>query len=97
MARPRGVGKRSNVINLSSVVFAMPRLTDEVERRRLERLAERLAVELRRDRTVVSSSDFVEDVEFWRRAARLAGRRIQLHVRTGLSRDGGKVWATEVP
>jgi hypothetical protein len=75
----------------------MPRLIDELERRRLEHLSQQLADELRIRRSITMSSACIEDVELWRRAARLAGRRLGIPVRTGLSSDGTKVWASEGP
>jgi hypothetical protein len=75
----------------------MARLTDELDRRRLERLAAELALELRLRRSVTYGTDYVEDVELWRRAARLAGRQLGIQVRTGVSSDGTKVWASEGP
>lgn len=75
----------------------MAQLTDELERRRLDRLVKQLTVELRIHRSVTYGSDYVEDVELWRRAARLAGRRLGITVRTGVSPDRKKVWASEGP
>jgi hypothetical protein len=86
-----------NVINLSSRDPAMVRLTDELERRRLERLVPQLMDELQTYRSVTHGTDHVGDVDLWRKAARAAGRRLGMQVRTGVSRDGMKVWASEGP
>jgi hypothetical protein len=75
----------------------MRRLTDELERRRLERLTEQLTEQLRVHRSLTLDVDRLEDVELWRKAARRAGRRLAVPVRTGVSHDGTKVWASEGP
>ncbi|MCU1428408.1 MAG: hypothetical protein JWL83_2408 [Actinomycetia bacterium] len=75
----------------------MPRLADEMRRRRLEHLAADLKTELLIRRSLTMSVERVEDVELWRSAARLAGRRLGIPVRTGVSRDGSTVWASEGP
>ena len=75
----------------------MARLTDVLERRRLVRLTEQLAQELRVQLGIMYSTDSVEDVELWRRAARRAGRQLGICIRTGVSRDGTRVWASEGP
>jgi hypothetical protein len=71
--------------------------TDELERWRLERLVTKLAAELEARRSLTYSTEYVEDVDLWRRAARVAGRRLGVPIRTGVSRDGTKVWASEGP
>ena len=45
--------------------------------------------------SVTYGADYIEDLELWRQAARIAGRRFGSQVRTGVSRDGTKVWASE--
>ena len=75
----------------------MRSLTDELGRRRLDRLVRRLERELRNRRSFTCSADRLEDVQQWRRAARVAGRRMGISVRTGISRDGTKVWVSEGP
>jgi hypothetical protein len=65
---------------------------DELERWHLEHLVKQLTEGLRTHRSLTYSTDYVEDVELWRRAARVAGRRLGIPVRTGVSRDGTKVW-----
>jgi hypothetical protein len=75
----------------------MTRQTDELERRRLDRLADQIGTELQVRRSIVCSSEHVDDIDRWRRAARTAGRRLGIPVRTGVSRDGTKVWASEGP
>jgi hypothetical protein len=70
---------------------------DELAKRRREKLVERLVYLLKTYRTVVLGIDEVENVPEWRSAAREAGRRLNIRVSTGVSRDGTKVWATEEP
>jgi len=70
---------------------------DELQQRRFERLVEKLTYELETYRSLTYGTDHVGDVEQWRKAARAAGRRLGIPVRTGVSRDGGKVWASEGP
>jgi hypothetical protein len=43
------------------------------------------------------STNDVEDVDLWRRAARHAGRVLGISVRTGVSPDASRVWAVEGP
>jgi hypothetical protein len=69
----------------------------DLQRRRLERLVEQLKQELLVRRGLVLSADSVEDLDEWRRAARMAGRQLGIPIRTGVSRDGTKVWASEGP
>lgn len=38
----------------------------------------------------------IEDVGRWRRAARLAGRRLRERIRTGVAADGARVWAVSL-
>ena len=71
--------------------------TDELAERRFELRVRDVAQELKTLRTVVYGTDQVEDVDEWRKAARAAGRRLGMPVRTGISRDGTKVWASEGP
>jgi hypothetical protein len=75
----------------------MARLTNELEQRRLERLVPQLEYELRTYRSVTHGADQIGNVELWRKAARIAGRRLGIPVRTGVSPDGTKVWASEGP
>ncbi len=75
----------------------MASLSDELARRRLEHLVEQLTQQLLVRRGVTHGTDYVEDIELWRKAARIAGRRLGMQVRTGVSRDGSKVWASEGP
>jgi hypothetical protein len=63
----------------------------------MERLVKELMRDLRVHRSVTYSTASIEDVEFWRKAARIAGRRFGICVRTGVARDGSKVWASEGP
>jgi len=73
------------------------RTVDELERRRVERLVPQIMDELQAYRSVTHGTEHVKDVELWRKAARIAGRRLGIQVRTGVSRDGRKVWASEGP
>ena len=75
----------------------MARLTDELEQRQLERLVPQIEYELRTYRSVTHGADQIDDVDLWRKAARTAGRRLGIPVRTGVSSDGTKVWASEGP
>jgi hypothetical protein len=59
----------------------------------VERLAEELLAVLRDRGAVVADTARLEEVDRWRRAARLAGRRLGWRMRTGVSRDGSRVWA----
>jgi hypothetical protein len=72
-------------------------MTDELADRRLEILVRELENQLRTDRGVKHGVDYVADVDLWRKAARIAGRRLGIPVRTGISRDGTEVWASEGP
>lgn len=70
---------------------------DEFTDRRLEILIQDLMKQLRVSRGVKQDSNLVGDVDSWRKAARIAGRRLRIPVRTGVSRDGTEVWASEGP
>lgn len=70
----------------------------DLEHARVERLAREIARQLRAGggsvcRLVVD----IDDVERWRRGARLAGRILGMPVRTGVSDDREKVWVSEGP
>ena len=73
------------------------KMDDELSRRRLERRVTEIAQLLALHQSVTLSTEYVEDIEEWRKAARIAGRRLKIQVRTGVSRDGDKVWASEGP
>jgi hypothetical protein len=60
-------------------------------------LVEELTWQLRDIKTVKHGVDYVGHVELWRKAARIAGRRLGIPVRTGITRDGSEVWAAEGP
>jgi hypothetical protein len=63
----------------------------DLEDRRVERLADELAPELRNTGQLLVHVQELENVERWRRAVRRAARHLGWHVRTGVS---GKVaWA----
>jgi hypothetical protein len=89
-------GNHGFVINLSSV--EIPGMTtDELARRRYDRQVSKLEHQLKTLQTVVYGTEQVEDVDEWRKAARAAGRRLGISVRTGVSPDRTKVWASEGP
>jgi hypothetical protein len=70
---------------------------NELAARRFKLVVDQVEHQLRTHQTVVLGTDRVEDVEEWRSAARAAGRRLGLPVRTGISKDGTRVWASEGP
>ena len=72
-------------------------MTDELADRRLEFLVLELMSQLQGESAVKHGADHVGDVELWRRAARIAGHRLGIPVRTGVSPDGTEVWASEGP
>jgi hypothetical protein len=84
------------VINLSSVEIPVM-TTDELARRRFDRQVSELQDQLKTFQTVVYGTDQIDDIDEWRKAARAAGRRLGIPVRTGVSQDGTKVWASEGP
>jgi hypothetical protein len=65
---------------------------EDLERRRVERLAAELVPELRDCGELRAETDALESVERWRAAARRAGRLLGWRMRTGVSRDGRRVW-----
>jgi len=73
------------------------KLVDELARRRLEHLVLQLMQELASRQSLTYGTDDIENVEEWRTAARIAGRRLGSPVSTGVSKDGTKVWASEGP
>ena len=71
---------------------------DELAKRRLELLVRTIATEfVAHDNSIWYSTDYVEDVDTWRKAARIAGRRLGFRVRTGVKPQRSRVWATEEP
>jgi len=70
---------------------------DEHAGRRMEILVCELLDQFQNGHGVKHGVDYVGDVECWRKAARIAGRRLAIPVRTGLSRDGIEVRASEGP
>jgi hypothetical protein len=69
-----------------------------LERARIDRLANEIAAQLRSNRNSVTRLTVnIDDVDEWRRAARKAGSQLGIPIRTGVSRDGDKVWAVEGP
>jgi hypothetical protein len=71
----------------------------DLERARVETLARELAKmfqQASRGWPRVDTAQ-LEDVERWRRAARRAGRLLGIHVRTGVTHDGRRVWMVEGP
>lgn len=71
--------------------------TNTTDEGRFTGLVVQLAVELQANETLVYNANAIEDVDQWRRAARIAGRRLKVPVRTGVSKDGLKVWAIQEP
>ena len=63
---------------------------------RLRKLADVIAGELRAGQgSTIHSVDTLDDVDLWRKAARLAGRTLGVPVRTGVAPDGSRVWAVD--
>lgn len=63
---------------------------------RLRKLADVIAGELRTGQgSTIHSVVEIDDVEFWRRAARQAGRLLNVPIRTGVAPDGSRVWAVD--
>jgi hypothetical protein len=88
-------GRKSHLPSTGATNMLKP--SDELARRRLEIQIRELMVHLRETKGVVRGTDYVEDVAEYRKAARIAGRRLGIVVRTGVSRDGTKVWVSEGP
>ena len=65
----------------------------DIERRKVEALAVNMAPILREQGALVVDTAELESVERWRKAARRAGRLLNVPVRTGLIADGARVWA----
>ena len=81
---PKTIRRRGRVVDLEGV--------------RVERLAEEIADQLQQHGgSILRLATDVENVERWRRAARQAGRRLGVTIRTGVSNDRSKVWASEGP
>ena len=70
---------------------------DELAERKYEILVLKHVKWLKTERSYVVAVSKIEDISDWRRAARAAGRRLKIRVRTGISRDGTLVWVTEDP
>jgi hypothetical protein len=83
--------------SLASLGSRPMKMDDELAQRRLERRVNEIAQLLALHQSVTFSTQYVEDVNEWRKAARIAGRRLKIQVRTGVSRDGEKVRASEGP
>jgi hypothetical protein len=67
-----------------------------IERARIERLAAEIAEPITVGQgSVTRLVSSVGDVDEWRRAARRAGRILNVPVRTGVAPDGSKVWAVD--
>ena len=64
-----------------------------LERRTVERLALELEPRLKESGTLVADVGEVQDLERWRKAARMAGRSLGQPVRTMVSSDGSTVFA----
>jgi hypothetical protein len=63
----------------------------DLEQVRVERLVPTIVAELRARGVALAAVSTMDDVARWRRAARLAGRQLGWHVRTGVSSES--VWA----
>jgi hypothetical protein len=69
-----------------------------LDRFRVERLADEIAGQLRANgNSVCRLTANVANVAEWRMAARAAGRRMGIQIRTGISRQRDRVWAVEGP
>ena len=64
-----------------------------IEDRKVTALAGRLVPVLQERGAVIVEAVDVESVDQWRKAARLAGRRLGWRMRTGVAKDGSRVWA----
>src|SRR5436853_544827 len=71
-----------------------PMAVHDLERARVEALARELARTFRKSSRgwLLADTAELEDVERWRRAARRAGRLLGIHIRTGITHDGLRVW-----
>ncbi len=67
-----------------------------IEGRKVEALAAQLLPVLRDRGSLMVDAEDVADVDLWRRAARLAGRRLGCRVRTGVVGAGARVWAVSL-
>lgn len=72
----------------------MARKVGGIEAGRIERLARTLAPELAGGHLVSVSTWSVPAVEEWRAAARKAARQLGEPIRTGITAEGTRVWAT---
>jgi hypothetical protein len=70
---------------------------DQLAQKRLELLVDELTQKFKDNRGVTHGTDSISDIELWHKAARIAGQRLGIRVRTGVSRDAAKVWASEGP
>ena len=69
-----------------------------LEKFRVDRLSDEIAGQLEaNDNSVCRLTANVANIAEWRRAARVAGRRMGIQIRTGISRQRDKVWAVEGP
>ena len=75
--------------------------TDQLAERRFEEMVDWMVGRLASKGSVVESVEWLtshggpDAVEKWRRAGHAAARRLELPVRTGISRDATLVWITE--
>lgn len=65
----------------------------DIERPKVEALAQAMAPILREQGALIVDTAGLESVDRWRKAARRAGRLLNVPVRTGLVADGARVWA----
>lgn len=80
---------------LSTEAIEVGKVVD-LEERKARALADHLLPVLRdRGSLLVDAAD-IEDCERWRRAARIAGRRLGVRVRTGVTGGGERVWAASL-
>lgn len=68
----------------------------DLEDRKMRALADELVPVLRDRGSIILNATKVDDVDRWRRAARLAGRRLGCRIRTGAAKDGSRVWAASL-
>jgi hypothetical protein len=68
----------------------------DLEGRKVRALAAELLPVLPDHGSIVVNASKVDDVDRWRRAARLAGRELGCRIPTGVAFDGSKAWAASL-
>ncbi len=68
----------------------------DIEGRKVRTLAAQLLPVLRDRGSLMVDVRDVDDIDRWRRAARLAGRELGCRIRTGVARDGSRAWAASL-